>query len=874
MDRRENLRLFRKLFGNHAKYAYSAAGRVNIIGEHIDYCGGRVMPAALSLRCEVYARANGTDRIRIAATTYKRVVTLEPSSLGDYKDLPWGSYQAGVAYALKSSGHKLVGCDLLIDCTVPFGSGLSSSAAIEVACAVAMTSLAGETIDPVEAALIARKAENEYCGVSCGIMDQFASAMGKRGYAVLLDCATLDYEYVPLDLGDYALIIMDSNKRHSLTDGKYNERRAETDEALSVLAPALGIKCLAEVKESDLGRCREMLRPEVYKRVKHVAKECARVDKAADALRRGDMERLGELLCESDASLRELYEVTGKELDALTAAAGRARGCIGARMTGAGFGGSAIALVKKSEVAAFRRKVARDYERATGLVPAFYRTTTDDGIKREDLSDQYVSDLIGYAREKLGLKAEDETYAVNRVLRFMGKEDFCVRACCAGADVTASEIVGPLAEYAAAIHDGESEEYLETELFDCVSLAPSAVTAAFRRAYARNKERAFDRFYDYCVACDYVKSEAIARNLKWTAEGTRRKIEVTINLSKPEKDNKQTAKLRSVSFGYPKCMICAENEGYAGQGRCRQTLRILPMEVDGKEWFWQFSPYAYFYQHGIAINRTHTPMTLDDGAIDKLADISEIAPFYFIGCNAPLPIVGGSILAHEHFQGGKHFFPMFGCGDRATYDACGAKVSLLDWYNSVVCVRTPDRGALRDAGNRILAAWADYSAPELDIIARDGEQHNTATVIVRRDGDDYVLYEILRNNRCDDRYPDGIFHVHPEYMNIKKESIGLIEAMGMFILPARLKRELGEIEKILTGSRSEVGEDLAAHYRMIKALTDRYGTAMDEEGAKKAVRRAVDEACEHILENTAVFKEDERGQAAFDAFVRSALGIS
>jgi len=266
------------------------------------------MPAALSLRCEVYARANGTDRIRIAATTYKRVVTLELSSLGDYKDLPWGSYQAGVAYALKSSGHKLVGCDLLIDCTVPFGSGLSSSAAIEVACAVAMTSLAGETIDPVEAALIARKAENEYCGVSCGIMDQFASAMGKRGYAVLLDCATLDYEYVPLDLGDYALIIMDSNKRHSLTDGKYNERRAETDEALSVLAPALGIKCLAEVKESDLGRCREILRPVVYKRVKHVVEECARVDKAADALRRGDMERLGELLCESDASLRDLYD--------------------------------------------------------------------------------------------------------------------------------------------------------------------------------------------------------------------------------------------------------------------------------------------------------------------------------------------------------------------------------------------------------------------------------------------------------------------------------------------------------------------------------------------------------------------------------------
>ena len=874
MNRRKNFAEFARLFGACARHVFSAAGRVNIIGEHIDYCGGKVMPVALALRCEVYARANGTDKIRMAATTFGRVQTLDIFSLREYKGLEWGSYQAGVAYMLAETGHKLVGCDLLYDCTVPFGSGLSSSAATEVATAVALTSLAGETIDPVEAAVLSRRAENEYCGVNCGIMDQYASAAGRRGCAVLLDCSTLRCEYVPLELGEYSLVIMDSSKRHSLKDGKYNERRAETEEALSVLAPVLGVNSLAEVKEEDLERCRGMLRPVVYSRAKHVVCECARVERAAEALRCGDIETLGRLLKESDASLRDLYEVTGKELDALTAAANACPGCIGSRMTGAGFGGSAIALVKRKNVRAFMRRVGRAYEKATGLVPTFYETATDDGIKREDLSDGYVSDLAEYARMRLGLRKADETYAVNRVLRFIGKEDFIRRAPTVRADTSVSEVIRPLAEIAAERYADESAEYLETELFDCVSRAPSATVAEFARAHSRSPERAFDGFYDYCVACDYVKSEAMARNRKWVAEGTKRRIEVTINLSKPEKDNRRTAELRTAASGYPKCMICAENEGYAGQGRCRQTLRTVPLKINGEEWFWQFSPYAYFYQHGIAINRTHTPMSLDDATAFKLADFVDYAPAYFIGCNAPLPIVGGSILAHEHFQGGKHFFPLFGCGDKRIYDAGGASVSIVDWYNSVVCVRSSDRTALCETANRIIDAWKVTSLPELDIIADDGEPHNTSALVMRRDGGLYVLYIILRNNRCDDRYPDGIFHVHPEYMNIKKESIGLIEAMGMFILPGRLDRELGEVKKLLTGERRDTGDDIAVHADMAADLMRRYGTNLKDEEAETAVRRAVDAACEGILGNTAVFKEDERGEAAFDAFVRTALGIS
>lgn len=873
MTIRENVKLFGELFGAVCTHRYSAAGRVNIIGEHVDYCGGKVLPAALNLGCDVYARRNGTNKIRIAATTFKRVETLDINSLGAYKGLEWGNYQAGVAYVMRQEGFSLVGCDLLYDSSVPFGSGLSSSAAIEVATAVALAAMADESLDPVRAAVMSQKAERDYCGVNCGIMDQFASAMGKKNCAVLLDCKTLDYKYVPLELGDYVMVIADSNKRHNLADGKYNERRAETDEGLKALSAVLGVSCLAEVTPERFGEVRHLLRPVVAARVEHVVYECDRVRRAAEALGRGDVPALGKLLCESHDSLSRLYEVTGKELDTLTGLARAEEGCAGSRMIGGGFGGCAISLVRRDKVKAFMRNVGRKYKKAIGYAPTFYATTIEDGISRMDMSDVYVSDLIHYAKRRLGLKTEDETYAVNRILRYIGAESFTRRETSLPGDETADDVIRPLGELALAVHPGADEEYVCSELMDCVSLMPSEVVKRFRSVCRRDPERAFDEFYDYCVACDYVKSTAIARNKFWKAEGTLREVQITINLSKPEKNNRQTAKLRNVSSGYPKCMICAENEGYAGQGRCRQTLRTIPLRIGGGDWFWQYSPYAYFYQHGIAINRTHTPMTLDDTTVDKLADFVTYAPQYFIGCNAPLPIVGGSILAHEHFQGGKYFFPMFGCGARRTWKLVGAKVSVVDWYNSVVEVRTADRNKLRALGNRIVRAWNAYSAPELDIVANDGEQHNTATLVMRRDGGEYVLYVILRNNRCDERYPDGIFHVHPEYMNIKSESIGLIEAMGMFILPARLDRQLAEVAKLLTGERKEIGDDIAVHRGMAQQLISEYGTSLTAEDAARAVRGAVDRACEAILGNTAVFKEDEAGRTAFEAFVRTTFDI-
>ena len=363
-------------------YSVSAAGRVNLIGEHVDYCGGKVMPAALSLKNTIFARPNGTDKINLAWTDIPVRVTLDISRLSEYKDVKFANYPAGSAYLWQQAGHPIVGCDLLYDCTVPFGSGLSSSAAIEVSTIAALATLAGEKLDPVKIALVAQKAEREYAGVNCGIMDQYASACGKKDNAILLDCNTLVREYVPIVLGDFTLVIANCNKPHSLVESKYNERRAETERALALLKEKADISCLAELTPDAFARISSVLNGEgkVKDRARHVVEECDRVRRAAGAMKRGDVGTLGELLNASHASLRDLYEVTGVELDTLAAAAQEHPACAGSRMTGAGIGGCTVSVVRKDGVEDFKRTVAEKYTKKIGYAPSFYDCTIEDGI--------------------------------------------------------------------------------------------------------------------------------------------------------------------------------------------------------------------------------------------------------------------------------------------------------------------------------------------------------------------------------------------------------------------------------------------------------------------------------------------------------------
>lgn len=362
------------------EFKITAAGRVNIIGEHIDYCGGKVFPAALSLKNTVYVRGNSTDKINLSWTTLPDKVSLDTENLLQYKSLKYGNYQAGSALMWQQSGKKLVGCDMVQDCTVPFGSGLSSSAAIEVSTIAALAAVAGEEIEPVNIALLAQKAEREFAGVNCGIMDQYASACGKKGNAMLLDCKTLECKYVPVKMGAYSLVIINCNKPHNLVESKYNERRAETDEGLKILKEIAGITCLADLTVKQFDRCASLLHNKIRYRVKHVVEECERVNLAQKAMRAGDMLTLGNLLNESHTSLRYLYEVTGKELDALATAAQSHPACAGSRMTGGGFGGCTISIVKTEAVEDFKKYVLEKYEKATGYKATCYDAEISDGI--------------------------------------------------------------------------------------------------------------------------------------------------------------------------------------------------------------------------------------------------------------------------------------------------------------------------------------------------------------------------------------------------------------------------------------------------------------------------------------------------------------
>lgn len=366
---------------------FTSPGRVNLIGEHTDYNGGFVFPAALTLATTVVARPRADRKINLIATDLEKMVEADLDNLSAFKNLTWGNYQLGVADELQKAGYNLKGCDLMFDDKVPLGSGLSSSAAIELAAAIALVSLGDKSyggdknINKIEMALISQKAEHNYVGVKCGIMDQFASAMGKRDHAIFLDCRDLSYELVPLKLSGYSLIIGNTNKKRSLGEGKYNERRAECESGLANLQEKLhNATCLRDVSCIDFEQYKNIIKDEtIRKRVEHIVYEDQRVLDSVKALKEGNLNRFGMLMNQSHNSLRDLYEVTGIELDTLVYEARKVEGVLGSRMTGAGFGGCTVSLVKNDKINDFILMVGRKYKEKIGYEASFYVSDIGDG---------------------------------------------------------------------------------------------------------------------------------------------------------------------------------------------------------------------------------------------------------------------------------------------------------------------------------------------------------------------------------------------------------------------------------------------------------------------------------------------------------------
>ncbi len=389
MEIKQVIEKFVDLYGGSADNVrvFMSPGRVNLIGEHTDYNGGFVFPAALTMRSLCVVRVRDDKTIRLAATDLEGVVTADLEKIEAYKDLKWGNYQLGVASELLKDGYDIPGCDMLYDDTVPIGGGLSSSAAIQVVTAVALSTLASERMgkpsepDMVYMAKIGQRSEHNYVGVMCGIMDQFASAMGKENHAIFLNCKTLDYKLVPIALDGYKIVISNTNKKRSLATSKYNERRSECEAGLEILKAAIpGIDCLGDITLQQFEDKKHLIENEVVrKRVSHVISEDDRVLKSVEALQNNDIASFGKLMIESHNSLRDLYEVTGEELDTLVSEALKIEGCIGSRMTGAGFGGCSVSIVKSDAVDSFIENVGSAYEKKIGYKASFYVSDIGNG---------------------------------------------------------------------------------------------------------------------------------------------------------------------------------------------------------------------------------------------------------------------------------------------------------------------------------------------------------------------------------------------------------------------------------------------------------------------------------------------------------------
>ena len=414
------------------------------------------------------------------------------------------------------------------------------------------------------------------------------------------------------------------------------------------------------------------------------------------------------------------------------------------------------------------------------------------------------------------------------------------------------------------------QEIFEAQLMDLMTPPPSVVNALFAQQYSKDPQAATDYFFELCKNNDYIKTRAIAKNIVFFAETEYGKLEITINLSKPEKDPKEIAAQRNaVAVDYPKCMLCMENEGYKGRMNypARTNHRIIRMNLDGEGWGFQYSPYAYYNEHCIVLRDEHVPMKISRKTFERLLKVIEVLPHYFVGSNADLPIVGGSILSHDHYQGGRHTFAMAEAKIEKSFTLPAypkVNAGIVKWPMSVIRLQSDSQDQLVACADFILKKWQGYSDESVSVraVSEDGTLHHTITPIARRNGDQFEIDLVLRDNNVSEKFPDGIFHPHPEVQHIKKENIGLIEVMGLAVLPPRLATELKEVANYLLDQPNEIAP---MHIPWADEMKSNY--SLTAENVEAIVQKEVGLVFAKVLEHAGVFKRDEAGQAAFQRFI-------
>lgn len=487
-----------------------------------------------------------------------------------------------------------------------------------------------------------------------------------------------------------------------------------------------------------------------------------------------------------------------------------------------------------------------------------------------------ISALLNYAEAHGLIEKCDRRYSANALIDILGLDEFCDVPDAPKADLC--EILGKLCDYAFEKGLIESNSVVYRDLFDTKLMGvltprPSEFINKFESIYKDSPESATDYFYDLSISSNYIRSDRIKKDVKWVVDSEFGEIDITINLSKPEKDPKAIAAAKLIkSTDYPKCALCPENEGFAGNTAKapRQNIRLLPIKIAGEDWFMQYSPYVYYNEHCIALSSRHVPMSVNRSTFVKLLDFVELFPHYFLGSNADLPIVGGSILSHDHMQGGRYTFAMEKAPieKKVSFDGYeSVEAGIVKWPMSVIRLRSAEKAELIELADKILKAWRAYTDESLNIFAEtDGEPHNTITPIARMSGGKFELDLVLRNNLTSEDRPLGVYHPRPEYHNIKKENIGLIEVMGLAVLPARLKDELDTLANIIvSGGDIRANEKTEKHAEWYEKFKNNY--EINRDNVKDILYKEVGKTFLGVLTDAGVYKRDTEGISGFMSFI-------
>lgn len=491
-----------------------------------------------------------------------------------------------------------------------------------------------------------------------------------------------------------------------------------------------------------------------------------------------------------------------------------------------------------------------------------------------------INRLLNFAVQNGLITEDDMYYSANLLLDVLKAQEFTmvkVEEKLPTATPILENMLDYMAEKEMFVNTVTQRDLYDTALMNCVMPRPSEVIAKFKADYAVSPEKATENYFALSTASNYIRKDRIDKNVAWKTATEYGDLDITINLSKPEKDPRDIAAAKLVaSTTYPKCLLCRENEGFAGHANhpARQNHRIIPMDFHGHQWFLQYSPYTYYNEHCIIFNSEHTPMKISRKSFENLADFLEVLPHYFAGSNADLPIVGGSILSHDHYQGGNYTFAMAKAPIEKEYEFAGfpdVKAGRLKWPMSAIRITSENRQQLIDLAEKILNAWRGYTDESVTIFAEtDGEPHNTITPIGRRVGKAYQFDLVLRNNLTTEEHPLGLYHPHAEVHHIKKENIGLIEVMGLAVLPARLKAEMAGIKEALLDDVDSIDDDenLKSHAVWYKEIRAKH-TDINKDNVDNIIQEEIGKVFMQVLTDAGVYKRNEEGMEAFDKFVAS-----